>query len=76
MTRHELFSQCRMTRDRCETVGFIPAKAAVVGNVMQLEINGRMEAGWRVVSAGKPVTKDAMRFFERQHTNQRAGSDV
>lgn len=76
MNRQELFSQCRMTRGRSETVGFIPAKAAVVGNVVRLDIKGAPRDGWRIDAAGAGVAKDAMRMFERQYTSQRAGSDV
>lgn len=76
MTRQEQFAQCRLINGRRSTVGFIPCRAAVVGNTMALEIDGEMQPGWRVMSAGASVAKDAMRRFERQHTRQREGSDA
>ncbi|MEM6551116.1 MAG: hypothetical protein AAF750_03150 [Planctomycetota bacterium] len=76
MKRMEWFAQCRLVNGRSATIGFIPAKAAVVGCVVELEIDGRMQAGWRVESVGKPIAKDAMRQLERQHTSQREGSDI
>ncbi|MBB6429905.1 hypothetical protein [Algisphaera agarilytica] len=75
MTRQEMYAQCRLTRGAAATVGFIPTKAAVIGNLIELVINGNYQPGWRVESVGTPVAKDAMRMFERQYTSQRQGSD-
>ena len=76
MTRKELFCQCLMTNGNRTTVGFIPANAAVIGNVIGLELERGLDRGWRVESVGKPVVKEQMRMLQRQHTSQRKASDV
>ena len=75
MTRLEMYCQCLMRKDNLTTVGFIPAKAAVVGNVIGIELAHGLDRGWRVESVGTAVPKDKMRMFERQFKNQRQASD-
>lgn len=76
MTRIQLFCQCLLINGNRSTVGFIPANAAQVGNVLGLELAGGMDRGWRVESVGTPIAKDAMRLFEHQYTKQRIASDM
>lgn len=76
MTRQELFCQCMMTNGNRMTVGFIPSRAAVIGNVIALVREQGLDRGWRVESVGKPIAKDEMRMFERQHKSQRKASDI
>ena len=76
MTRLEYYCQCLLTNGNRTTVGFIPANAAVIGNVMSIELAKGLDPGWRVESVGTPVAKDTMRMFERQHTKQRTASDM
>ena len=75
MTRLEYYCQCLLINGNRSTVSFIPASAAVVGNVLGLELADGLDRGWRVDSVGSPVPKDRMRLFEHQHTKQRIASD-
>lgn len=76
MARRELFCQCMMSKGNLTTVGFIPANAAVVGNVLGLERGAGLDRGWRVDSVGSPVAKDEMRRLGHQHKQQRSASDT
>ena len=76
MTHMEMFCQCRMARGNRSTIGFIPVTAARAGNIIGLEPANGMDRGWRVESVGALIAKEAMRLFERQHTRQRAVSDL
>ena len=62
--KKEMYCQCQFKKGNRTTVGFIPEKKAKLNWVAQLEIAGKMEDGWKIVSVGNPVAKDRMRTLQ------------
>lgn len=59
------YKQCRFKKDKHETIAYIPAWAAVVGNKVQLlTLDGEF---WEVVEAGSVVPADFVKKNERNY---------
>ena len=58
MTRQELFCQCMLVNGNRTTVGFIPASAAAIGNVLALvpKLGYRVVKGLTTAGEGEPFS--------------------
>lgn len=61
----EIYAQCRMRLNNVETVGYIPARAAKVGNEVELFDKDGSSQFWKVLSVGTTRTKEQVKEAER-----------
>lgn len=80
--RTVMYAQCHLTRTDPDgsvwhTVGFIPARFAVVGKRVSLTINNVTRDNWIVAGAGKRLfPNDLIQEQSRDYKRMRKASDI
>lgn len=71
------FKQCILKKTNQTMVSWLPEVYAHVGDIVELEINGKWENGWKVLNVSKNrMSGEEVSKQSQEHKHQRKASDI